>query len=70
VTRNEIVEVVRVNPGARFRVTFADGVTQAIAIGPVDDEGFLHSGPEGVDPDHYWTRFESVALIEPECSKP
>jgi hypothetical protein len=50
--------------GRRVRVTFEDGVTQTVDIGSVDDEGFVHSGENGTDPDRYWTRFESVSRIE------
>jgi hypothetical protein len=39
-----------------------------VEISSVDEEGFLHSGPDGSDPDGFWTRFEGVTLIEPESS--
>jgi hypothetical protein len=53
------------NIGRRLRIVFADGVTQSVEIGSVDDEGFTHSGPEdGGDPHAFWTRFESVRSIQ------
>jgi hypothetical protein len=51
----------------RARVTFDDGVVQLVDIQGVDDEGFLHSGPDGENPRGFWTRFESVRLIEPSA---
>lgn len=59
------VQLLRTNVSKRVRVTFTDGVTQLIDIDWVDDEGFGHSGPSGIDPKGYWTRFEDVAKLEP-----
>ena len=64
-TRHEIEEALTASDGRRVRVTFDDGVIQIVEIGSVDDEGFLHSGPDCADPKAYWTRFESVTSIEP-----
>jgi hypothetical protein len=50
--------------GKRVRLTFDDGVIQAVDIGAVDDEGVLHSGADGGEPSHYWTRFEGITLVE------
>lgn len=49
--------------GNRLRVTFVDGMTQAVDIASVDDEGFLHSGADGTEPGTYWTRFDSVTKL-------
>jgi len=65
-TSDEIETILTENVGCRVRLTWADGVTQSIKIGSVDDEGFLHSGPGGIDPDYWWTRLESVVRIEPD----
>jgi hypothetical protein len=63
-TREEIETLVAAHPGRRFRVTFAGGVTEALYIGPIDDEGFMNSGPGSNEPDLCWTRFDSVSKIE------
>jgi hypothetical protein len=65
-TAMEILEALKVNTGKRVRVTFDDGIVQSVDISSVDEEGFLHSGPDGTEPDGFWTRFEGVTLIEPE----
>ena len=40
------------NKDKRVRVTFDDGVVQSVDIASVDSEGFLHSGPDGVNPSY------------------
>jgi hypothetical protein len=64
----EILDVLNANVGKRVRVTFDDGIVQLVDISSVDEEGFLHSGPDGADPHGFWTRFEGVTLVEPEIS--
>ena len=65
-TRDVLVILLRENIGKRLRVTFDHGVVQSVEIDSVDEEGFLHSGPnEGDDRQGLWTRFEGVNLIEP-----
>ncbi len=64
-TPKEIIEILNANIGKKLRITFSDGVIQFVEISSVDDEGFLHSGPDGGNPQAFWTRFESVTLIEP-----
>jgi hypothetical protein len=61
-------EGLRKNEGKRVRSTFSDGVMWTADIQSVDDEGFLHSGPDGADPGFYWTRFEDAAVVEPPYS--
>lgn len=63
-TRNEVADLLEANIGKRIRITFDDGVIQSVEVSSVDDEGFLHSGPDGGDPQAFWTRFEGVTLIE------
>lgn len=63
-TRDEIKSIVDVSGGRRLRITFSDGVTQSVDVAAVDDEGVLHSGPDGSEPKGYWTRFESIVAIE------
>lgn len=61
----EIRQTLTANIGRRLRIEFGDGVTQSVEIGSVDDEGFLHSGPQaGGDSRGFWTRFESVRSIQ------
>jgi len=62
-TPQETEAMLRANQGRRVRITFVDGVVQTIDIHSVDGEGFLHSGPNGVEPAHYWTRFDGVREI-------
>ena len=64
-TRNEVAEVLQANIGKRLQITFSDGVIQYVEVSSVDDEGFLHSGPDGGDPQAFWTAFEAVTRIEP-----
>jgi len=66
---DEIRRLLEARIGRRVRIEFSDGVTQAVDVGSVDDEGFLHSGPDGGDPRHFWTRFESVKSLKQESSK-
>jgi hypothetical protein len=66
-TREEIVATLLANAGRRVRVMFDDGIVQSVTIDNVDQEGFLHSGPDGTEPKGYWTRFEDVTGIEPEA---
>lgn len=61
---HEIKRVLLENEGKRVRITFDDDVVQSVDIAAVDDEGVLHSGPDGVDPGFFWTRFESIRKIE------
>jgi hypothetical protein len=64
-TRDEVKAIVEGGSGERrFRITFSDGVTQAVDVAAVDDEGVLHSGPDGNEPSGYWTRFENIVAIE------
>ncbi len=63
-TRDEIRAIVDASSGRRLRVTFSDGVTQSVDVAAVDDEGVLHSGPDGSEPKGFWTRFESIVAIE------
>ncbi len=60
-TTQEAEAFLRTHVGQRLRVTFSDGVIQCVDIDSVDDEGFLHSGPEGEKPRWFWTRFENVS---------
>jgi hypothetical protein len=62
-TRDEIKAIVEGGSGCRFQVTFSDGVIQSVDVAAVDDEGVLHSGPDGSEPRGYWTRFESIVAI-------
>lgn len=61
---SEIVALLTLNLGRSLNITFGDGVTQLVVIGSVDDEGFLHSGPDDPDPMAFWTRFEDVTSID------
>jgi hypothetical protein len=63
-TPDEVRDVLLRNVSKRVRVTFEDGVVQNVDVSSVDSEGFVHSGPDGEKPDHFWTRFESVTRVD------
>jgi hypothetical protein len=64
-TRDEIEAIIsRPRWGKRFRITFSDGAIQDVDVRCVDDEGVLHSGPDGIEPDGWWARFEAIRAIE------
>lgn len=62
-TPKEVESFLRAHIGHTLRVTFSDGVIQSVDINSVDEEGFLHSGPDGENPDGFWTRFEGVSSL-------
>jgi hypothetical protein len=62
-TPHEVRASLLANEGKRVHVTYADGVVESVDVHSVDDEGFLHSGPGGVEPAHWWTRFDSVVHV-------
>ena len=62
-TPKEVESFLRAHIGQRLRVTFSDGVIQSVDIDSVDEEGFLHSGPDGENPQSFWTRFEGVSSL-------
>ena len=63
-TPTEVADALQKNIDKRLRITFDDGVIQSVRVDSVDQEGFLHSGPDGIDPTEFWTRFEGVKLVE------
>lgn len=65
-TTTEIIRTLQASVGKRIRITFDDGIVQRVIVSSVDDEGFLHSGEDGADPQAFWTSFESITLLEPE----
>jgi hypothetical protein len=62
-TPKETESFLHANSDKRLRVKFGDGVIHFVDVHSVDDEGFLHSGPDGEKPAHFRTRFEDVAEI-------
>ena len=46
-TEKEVEAALRANAGQRAHITFDDGVVQVVDIHGVDDDGFVHSGPNG-----------------------
>jgi hypothetical protein len=61
--RDEIRAALKANNGKRVRLTYTDGEMEIVNISSVDDEGFVHSGPNGENQDGFWTRFESVSNV-------
>jgi len=64
-TVTEIIEFLWAHKGKRVLVTWSDGERQCVDINGVDEEGFLHSGPDGTEQRDWWTRFEDVAALDP-----
>jgi hypothetical protein len=60
----EVEAFVCANPGKMARLKWADGAVQAVLVDCADQEGFLHSGPNGKDPRHFWSRFGDVIFAE------
>jgi hypothetical protein len=56
-------QVLSANLEKRVSITFTDGIVWNVDIRSVDQEGFLHSGPDGIEPDGYWSRFGSVVEV-------
>jgi hypothetical protein len=63
-TPSKVKETLLANQGERVRITYDDGVVESVDVHSVDDEGCLHSGPNGVEPAGYWTRFESIRDVQ------
>jgi hypothetical protein len=62
-TPQEVELFLRAHAAERLRATFSDGVVWSVDIDSVDDEGFLHSGPNGENARKFWTRFEGITDI-------
>jgi len=65
-TPSEVKETLRANQGKRVRIIYDDGVVESVDVHSVDDEGCLHSGPNGVEPASWWTRFDSITDVQPD----
>ena len=64
-TQEEIIAILNKSVAERVLITFEDGVVESLVIGcGFDSEGFLCSGPDGVNPQAYWVRIEAVTHIE------
>jgi len=46
----EVRQALLQNLEKRVRITFGDDVIQFVDVNSVDDEGVLHSRPNGIDP--------------------
>ena len=60
----DLAAVLRANEGKRVRITFDDGVVWSADVASVDDEGVLHSGPDGTNPRAWWTRLSRWRLLK------
>lgn len=63
-TQEEIIAALHAAAGKRIRVTYDNGTVESVDVAAVDDEGFLHSGPDGIEPAMWWTRFISIRHVE------
>jgi hypothetical protein len=64
--REEVMAFIAANEGKRVRLTYTDGEVESVDISSVDEEGFVHSGPDGENQDGFWTRFEYVSDAAPQ----
>jgi hypothetical protein len=64
--RHEVAALLQARKGQRARIRFSDDVAQVVVIESVDEEGFCHSGPDGTEPNGYWTRLEDVLAVADE----
>ena len=62
-TVKQIRDILSASIGKRLQITFADDAIQCVDINAVDDEGFLHSGPDGIEQQFWWTRLEDIKSI-------
>jgi hypothetical protein len=65
-TVEQVKETLRTHEGRRLRITYFDDKSWSVDVDGVDEDGFLHSGPEGAGQRHYWTRYEDVKFIDCE----
>ena len=63
-TPEEVKAELLANEGRRVRIRYINGTVEDVDVHSVDDEGCLHSGPDGVDPAGWWTRFDSISHVE------
>jgi hypothetical protein len=64
--RHEVAMILQARKGQRARIRFSENVTQVVVIESVDEQGFRHSGPDGTEPNGYWTRLEDVLALADE----
>jgi len=64
-TPEQVKAVLFANEGKRVQITYLDGVIEAVDVHSVDDEGCTHSGPDGVEPASWWTRFDAITHVRP-----
>jgi len=64
-TAEEVKAELLANIGRRVRIRYINGTAESVDVHSVDDEGCLHSGPDGVEPAGWWTRFDSITDIKP-----
>jgi hypothetical protein len=64
VAPDEVKASLLANEGKRVRITYIDGVIESVDVHSVDDEGCLHSGPDGAEPAGWWTRFDSIIDVQ------
>ncbi|HEY8996640.1 MAG TPA: hypothetical protein VIM60_02005 [Edaphobacter sp.] len=66
-TVEQIKEILRTYTGMRLRIIYFDDKAWSVDVDCVDEDGFLHSGPEGAGQRQYWTRYEAVKFIDTEA---
>lgn len=62
-TPTEIRTALLAGMGKRVRITYVGGTAESVDVDSVDDEGVLHSGPDGIEPPSWWARFESIVEV-------
>lgn len=65
-TATEIADLLRAHQGQRVIVTWRGGEPKDVfVVGPVDQDGFMHSDLDCEDPMALWTPFEAVEFVAP-----
>jgi len=63
-TRDEVMNRLAEFKKGRIRITYSDGVVESVDIHSIDEDGILHSGPDGKEPARWWTHFGYIKAID------
>jgi hypothetical protein len=64
-TREEALHSLGGDSGPKMaRLTYSSGTMETVLVDCVDGEGILHSGPDGIEPKGWWTRYSDIQKID------